>query len=47
MSRRTFLESLTALIGGLALPVAAHASIRSGTWKTLQISPLAGFQYEC
>lgn len=45
MSRRAFLKSLTALVGGLALPSIAHASIRSGTWKTLQTSPLAGFQY--
>lgn len=45
MSRRAFLKSLTALVGGFALPVAAHASIRNGTWKTLQTSPLAGFQY--
>lgn len=45
MSRRTFLKSLTALVGGFALPVVAHASIRNETWKTLQTSPLAGFQY--
>lgn len=45
MSRRAFLKSLTALVGGFALPVAAHASIRSGAWKTLQTSPLAGFQH--
>lgn len=45
MSRRAFLKSLTALVGGFALPVAAHASIRGETWKTLQTSPLAGFQY--
>lgn len=45
MSRHAFLKSLTALFGGFALPVAAHASIRSATWKTLQTSPLAGFQF--
>ncbi len=45
MSRRAFLQSLTALLGGLTLPAAAHANIRSASWKTLQTSPLAGFQY--
>jgi len=45
MSRRAFLKSLTALVGSIALPIAAHASIRSRTWKTLQTSPLAGFQF--
>ena len=45
MSRRAFLKSLTALVGGFALPAIAHASIRGETWKTLQTSPLAGFQY--
>lgn len=47
MSRRAFLKSLTALVGGLTLPVAAHASIHGGAWKALQISPLAGFPYRC
>lgn len=45
MSRRAFLKSLTALVGSLALPAIASANSRSGTWKTLQTSPLAGFQY--
>ncbi len=45
MSRRAFLKSLTALVGGFALPVAAHASTSSRAWKTLQTSPIAGFQY--
>lgn len=45
MLRRAFLKSLAALVGGFALPVVAHANIRGGTWKTLQTSPLAGFQY--
>jgi hypothetical protein len=45
MSRRAFLKSLTALVGGIAFPIVAHASIRGGAWKTLQTSPLAGFQY--
>ncbi|HEY3326815.1 MAG TPA: HIRAN domain-containing protein [Novimethylophilus sp.] len=34
---------MTALAGGIALPGAAHASRE--TWKTLQTSPVAGFQY--
>jgi hypothetical protein len=45
MSRRAFLKSLTALVGGFALPATAHANIRHEAWKTLQASPLAGFQY--
>ena len=45
MSRRAFLKSLTALVGGLALPAIAHASARQTNAKTLQYSPLAGFQY--
>jgi len=45
MSRRAFLKSLTALVGGFALPAIAHAKPNLGTWKTLQTSPLAGFQY--
>lgn len=45
MSRRTFLKSLTALIGGLALPAVAHAATNRENAKTLQHSPLAGFQY--
>lgn len=45
MSRRAFLKSLTALVGGLALPAIAHAKTNLETWKTLQTSPLAGFQY--
>lgn len=43
MLRRAFLKSLTALAGGFAMPGAAHAS--RATWKTLQTSPVAGFQY--
>lgn len=43
MLRRTFLQSLTALVGGIALPGAARASRE--TWRILQISPVAGFQY--
>ncbi|CAG0984873.1 hypothetical protein MTYP_01958 [Methylophilaceae bacterium] len=43
MSRRSFLKNLTALVGGLTLPAAAHA--RLATHKTLQHSPIAGFQY--
>lgn len=45
MSRRTFLKSLTALIGGLALPAVACAATSRANTKTLQYSPLAGFQY--
>lgn len=43
MLRRAFIKSLTALAGGFAMPRAAHASRE--TWKTLQVSPIAGFQY--
>ena len=45
MSRRAFLKSLTALVGGLALPALAHARPGLNTSKILQHSPLAGFQY--
>lgn len=45
MLRRAFLKSLAALVGGFALPAIASAGSRSETWKTLQTSPLAGFQY--
>lgn len=43
MLRRAFLQSLSALVGGFVLPGAVHASREA--WKTLQISPVAGFQY--
>lgn len=43
MSRRTFLQRLAALAGGLAVPVAAKAL--PITEKPLQTSPLAGFRY--
>lgn len=45
MSRRGFLKSLTAFVGGIALPVAAYANSSREAWKTLQISPVVGFQY--
>ncbi len=45
MSRRAFLQSLTALLGGFALPVTTHAKPGGKQWKTLQTSPVAGFQY--
>ncbi len=45
MSRRIFLKSLTSLLGGLALPAVAYAKPEQIRWKTLQISPVAGFQY--
>ena len=45
MSRRAFLKSLTALVGGLALPTVARAATNRANAKTLQCSSLAGFQY--
>lgn len=45
MSRRAFLQSLTALVGGFALPAVARAMPSLSSSKTLQISPVAGFQY--
>ena len=45
MSRRIFLKSLTALLGGFSLPVIAYTKPDQVRWKTLQISPVAGFQY--
>lgn len=45
MSRRVFLRSFTALLGGFALPALPQAKPSGKQWKTLQISPVAGFQY--
>lgn len=45
MSRRAFLKSITALIGSFALPALARAVPNPGASKTLQRSPVAGFQY--
>lgn len=45
MLRRAFLKSLTALAGGIALPAITHAKSNLNVSKTLQVSPLAGFQY--
>lgn len=45
MSRRAFMQSLTALVGSFALPAVARAKPILGTSKVLQLSPLAGFQY--
>lgn len=45
MSRRIFLKSLASLLGGLALPAITYAKPEQVRWKTLQISPVAGFQY--
>ena len=45
MSRRVFLQSLTALLGGLALPALTQVKPAAKPWKALQISPIAGFQY--
>lgn len=45
MSRRIFLKVLTTLISGFTLPTIALAKRSQATWKTLQVSPLSGFQY--
>lgn len=45
MSRRAFLKSFTALVGGFALPALAHAKPTIAARKILQHSQLAGFQY--
>lgn len=45
MSRRAFLKSFTALVGGFALPAVARANPSLSATKVLQISPLAGFQH--
>jgi len=45
MSRRVFLQSFTALLGGFALPALTQAKLAAKQWKPLQISPVAGFQY--
>ncbi len=45
MSRRIFLKSLMALTGSFALPAVARAAANRNNAKTLQHSPLAGFQY--
>jgi len=51
MSRRTFLKSITAFLGGMALPAILQAKPGSQhkpsetNWKTLQTFPVAGFQY--
>ncbi|MDE2388538.1 MAG: HIRAN domain-containing protein [Betaproteobacteria bacterium] len=44
MSRRVFLQSLTALLGRFALSAWPQPKLPSSQWKTLQISPVAGFQ---
>lgn len=45
MLRRSFLKSLTALISGYSWPPAAKIGSGRETWKSLQISSIAGFQY--
>jgi hypothetical protein len=45
MFRRVFLQSFTALIGGFAFPAMLQSKPELSQWKTLQISPVAGFQY--
>lgn len=43
MSRRLFLQSLGTLLGSLAMPAVVKAN--QSNFKTLQTSPIAGFQY--
>lgn len=45
MSRRSFLKSITVLLGGFALPAIAQARPMPAPHKVLQHSPVAGFQY--
>lgn len=45
MLRRTFLQTFTTLLRGIALPEIPQAKWISSSWKILQISPVAGFQY--
>ena len=51
MSRRTFLKSITTLLGGMTLPTLLQAKPDLSpkpsvtVWKTLQTFPVAGFQY--
>jgi hypothetical protein len=45
MLRRHFLKSLGLLTGSFALPNVAYSFTNTSQFKTLQISPIAGFQY--
>lgn len=51
MSRRVFLQSLVALLGGVALSAMAQTKTNSlfkppdADWKILQVLPVAEFQY--
>jgi len=45
MLRRVFLKSLAMLASGLAVNAPVRAATAQGRWTTLQVSPLAGFQY--
>jgi hypothetical protein len=45
MLRRTFLQTFTTLLSGIALPEIPQTKWISNSWKILQISPVAGFQY--
>lgn len=45
MLRRTFLQTFTTLLSGIALPEIPQTKWIPIPWKTLQISPVAGFQY--
>jgi len=45
MLRRVFLKSLAMLASGLGVNASAKAATARGGWTTLQVSPLAGFQY--
>jgi hypothetical protein len=45
MLRRTFLQTFSTLLSGIALPEIQRTERISSSWKILQISPIAGFQY--
>lgn len=45
MSRRIFLQTIVALAGAIALPGVSQIGKNPYGWKTLQKSPVAGFQY--
>ena len=45
MLRRTFLQTFTTLLSGIALPEIPQDKWISSPWKILQISPVAGFRY--
>ena len=45
MSRRTFLQTILTLAGGIALPGITKSGSIPDQWRTLQTFPVAGFQY--